>query len=657
MAAVVTISDADDTDRGLSPITGEFLDKRTEARFRLEQFPETVTQARFLFILGAIVYTLFFLVGLALNPELGTLQALIPRIPPIVAALFCLLLLPRAGARGVDVLLILWQGSATAGSAALLSVQANVSTASIFLVPAILVLTSPASFTKRIGVGAGSSVVMWAAMYASRDYDPNVVKIAIALVLLNGLLWAMTSRNGRLLRRQWSLGQSYREALHELAESRALLERTFAAVPVPLIVTTIEDGTIVRMNEAGRNFLRLGDADPTGRKMTEFYIDSTRRPRFVTALQETGSVRNWPSTTLAADGSLHPVAVSAAVFTGSGGGVRRIISCTIDQTERLQRERELKTAEKEYRLLFENSIVGISRSTLDGKMLRANPALVKLNGYESEGELIAAVNDIASEWYVEPGRRDEWKALMLAEDRVVDFVSEIYRHKTRERIWISESGWTVRDEAGRPLYFETTVTEANERMQLANRHKYLAHYDDLTDLPNRRMLSERLSGASKSARENGSHFAVMCLDLDRFKAVNDAFGHAIGDKLLQEAARRLKLACRDNDLVARIGGDEFTILFCGLAGPRQAAMLAQRTIDLFREPFDLGSHRAFVGTSIGIAFAPGDGLEPDELLKKADQALYLAKSRGRNQYRFFNSEFESSAGEAEPDWRTAVGQS
>lgn len=657
MPAVVTVSVDDNTDRGLSPITGEFVDARTEARFRVEQFPETVKQVRFLFVMGAGVYLLFFLVGLALNSELGVESALLPRIPPIAASLFCLALLPRFGARGVDALLIFWQCSVTAGSAALISVQSNVSTASVFLVPAILVLTSPATFVKRVAVGAGSSAVMWGALYASRGYEPNVVKVAIALVLANILLCAVTSRNGRLLRLQWSLGQSYRKALDELAESRALLERTFAAVPVPLTVTTADDGTIVRMNEAGRRFLRLGDTDPVGRKMTDFYIDTTSRMHFVTALRETGVVQNRPSTTLSADGSIHPVAVSAAIFTGAGGGVQQIIACTIDQTERLQRERELKTAEREYRLLFENSVIGISRSTLDGRMLRANPALVKLNGYDSEEELIAAVNDIASEWYVEPGRRNEWKALMLSENRVVDFVSEVYRHRTRERIWISESGWTVRDEAGRPLYFETTVTEASERMQVANRHKYLAHYDDLTDLPNRRVLSERLSEASRAAPLDGGHFAVMCLDLDRFKAVNDAFGHATGDKLLQEAARRLKLACRESDIVARMGGDEFTILFCGLESAEQAAMLAQRTINLFHQPFNLDGNRARVGTSIGIAIAPHDGLEPDDLLKKADEALYLAKSQGRNRYRFFNDEFANWTDAQGDEWRPAVGQS
>ncbi|MCV0393892.1 MAG: diguanylate cyclase [Rhizobiaceae bacterium] len=299
--------------------------------------------------------------------------------------------------------------------------------------------------------------------------------------------------------------------------------------------------------------------------------------------------------------------------------------------------RRLENQQLEYRNLFENATVGIYRSTPAGKMLRANPALVRLNGYDSEAELMAAVNDIAREWYVQPQRRDEWIRLMREQGRVRDFVSEVYRHKTRERIWISENAWTIYGPDGEPVCFEGTLIEATDRKRAEAEMEYLARYDPLTDLANRTLLKERLEQAASWTTRHGGYFAVFCLDLDRFKAVNDAFGHAAGDLLLKEAALRLKAACRSEDTVARMGGDEFAIVQVGLDDPTEPHSVAQRILDAFHQPFNLEGQRALVGTSIGIAVAPDDGRDPQDLLKKADIALYSAKAEGRNLYRFFNT--------------------
>ena len=130
------------------------------------------------------------------------------------------------------------------------------------------------------------------------------------------------------------------------------------------------------------------------------------------------------------------------------GGAVRTFS---DITDRHRKEEALKRAEAEYRSLFENAVVGIYRSTLDGRQLRANPALVQLNGYDSEAEMLAGVNDIAREWYVDPNRRDQFLEEMRTKGRVTDFVSEVYRHRTREKIWVSETAWCVRSEDGQPV--------------------------------------------------------------------------------------------------------------------------------------------------------------------------------------------------------------
>ena len=307
-------------------------------------------------------------------------------------------------------------------------------------------------------------------------------------------------------------------------------------------------------------------------------------------------------------------------------------------SDREAQERQLRAAEAEYRALFENAVVGIYRSTPDGRLLRANPALVDLNGYATEEEFLHAVNDIGSEWHVDPRRRHEWNRLMNETGRVVDFVAEIYRHRTRERIWISETTWTIRGRDNEALYFEGTVIEATERKRMDAEMRHLAQSDELTGLPNRRLLAERLQQASASQRRHGTPFAVMYLDLDRFKAVNDAFGHSAGDVLLKEAARRLKLVCRTEDTVARIGGDEFAILCFGFEAPADLAGIAERILKAFGEPFSVEGPRALVGTSIGVAVAPIDGTDPEELMKKADHALYRAKAEGRNTCCFFSED-------------------
>lgn len=340
-----------------------------------------------------------------------------------------------------------------------------------------------------------------------------------------------------------------------------------------------------------------------------------------------------------------PLAAGGAVIT------------LLDVTERRERELALRSAEAEYRSLFENSVVGIYRSSIDGRQLRANPSLVRLNGYRTEGEQLAAVNDIATEWYVDPKRRDEFVRLMMEHGRVTDFVSEVYRHGTRERIWVSETAWIVRGPDGQPLCFEGTVIDATERMRAEAEIAHLAHHDVLTDLPNRSMLLKRMREAMDFARP-GRSIAVLCLDLDRFKEVNDTLGHPAGDELLRIAADRLSKSVRTNDLVARLGGDEFAVLQVDVRSVDDVAALATRLVDIVSEPYQIAGNHVVVGTSIGVAIAPEHGHGPDELLRNADIALYRAKGDGRRTFAVFEpkmNEVLQARRQTEVDLRGALG--
>jgi diguanylate cyclase (GGDEF)-like protein len=201
-----------------------------------------------------------------------------------------------------------------------------------------------------------------------------------------------------------------------------------------------------------------------------------------------------------------------------------------------------------------------------------------------------------------------------------------------------------------------THKDITEQRKAEAKIEYMAHHDALTDLPNRLQLHEQLRQMLSSTRQ-GIQVAVFCLDLDRFKDVNDALGHPVGDLLLKAVADRLRQCIRDTDLVARLGGDEFAIMQAGASQPKDATSLASRLIEVIGAPYELGGNQVTVELSIGIALAPGDGLHPDQLLKNADLALYRAKSDGHGLYRFFEPEMDARMQERrklEIDLRKAI---
>jgi diguanylate cyclase (GGDEF)-like protein len=182
--------------------------------------------------------------------------------------------------------------------------------------------------------------------------------------------------------------------------------------------------------------------------------------------------------------------------------------------------------------------------------------------------------------------------------------------------------------------------DVTEHKKAEQKITHMALHDALTGLPNRSQLWDRIELALPLAKRGGE-LAVICLDLDYFKNINDSLGHPVGDQLLQAVADRLRTSIRDTDLAARLGGDEFAILQIGGCQPAGATALAERLIESLSAPIDLDAHQVVIGTSIGIAVAPQDGTSPDELLKNADLALYRAKGEGRNTFRFFEPEMDA----------------
>jgi len=255
-------------------------------------------------------------------------------------------------------------------------------------------------------------------------------------------------------------------------EAAHIFRTIFDRVGVGIWQSTPE-GRYVRVNQSCAELMGYDSPEQAVAAVrdiaTQIYVDPGERERFKAILEAEGRVSGFVARHRRRDGTIRWVRLSAVAVCGDDGKPAFYIGSGEDVSELIEIQEQLSAAERGYREIWENAAEGIYRSSPEGKQLRANPALVRLNGYSSEAELLAAVNDIAREWYVEPGRRDEFKRLLQEHGRIHNFESEIYRHKTRERIWVSENAWEARDSEGRLLYYEGTVRDITQRKRSEQR--------------------------------------------------------------------------------------------------------------------------------------------------------------------------------------------
>lgn len=332
------------------------------------------------------------------------------------------------------------------------------------------------------------------------------------------------------------------------------------------------------------------------------------------------------------DGSLFPQEISLSLIAGGG-----IVCIVRDITARKQAEQAI-WQEKERAQVTLHSI-GDAVITTDalGKVQYLNPVAEDLTGWvnaEAQGKPLPQVFNIVNEKTGAPVENPVERC--LKEGRIVGLANHTALiHRDGYIFAIEDSASPIKDWEGRIIGAVLVFHDVSDKRNMVRQLTHLAHHDALTNLPNRILFKDRLNLELAHAHRNKEKLAVLFLDLDRFKLVNDTLGHAMGDELLKGVAKRLTNCLRESDTVSRLGGDEFTILLPGLTHEEYAAKIAQKIIEALQKPWMLGGHEFHITTSMGIAIYPSDGEDADTLLKHADTAMYRAKEQGRNNYQLY----------------------
>ncbi|MGK2937484.1 MAG: sensor domain-containing diguanylate cyclase [Solirubrobacteraceae bacterium] len=403
------------------------------------------------------------------------------------------------------------------------------------------------------------------------------------------------------------------------------------------IIATDADGTITVFNEGAERMLGYGADEVVGRMTPELIHDPREvaaraaelglNPSFevFVALVRNGEAETREWTYVCKDGSRIPVSVTVTAIRDAAGEVTGFVGIARDITESRRVQTELRTAEELFRRTFEGSAIGVALVAPDGRWLEVNPALCDLLGYTAAELLAGSFQEIT---HPDDLQTDlELVADVLAGRLEGYEMEKRYLRKDGSAIWGLLTVALVRAEDGTPLHFVSQVQDITARKQAEAALAHQATHDDLTGLWNRRRMDEELSRIAAHARRYGSDAALLLIDLDGFKAINDRLGHAAGDTFLNAVGAALRGALRESDSCARIGGDEFAVLLPH-SDEERARLTAERIVDGIsglragRSPDD-----PTASASVGVALLTVDE-DPDAWMRTADVALYRAKAEG-----------------------------
>lgn len=337
------------------------------------------------------------------------------------------------------------------------------------------------------------------------------------------------------------------------------------------------------------------------------------------------------------DGSGFPVEYRSDPIRRNDSIIGVVITFT-DISERKEAEKNLLLAG----MVTENAAEAILVMDNNWLIVNINPAFTLLTGFSKE----EVIGKTPSLFVSEKNDSDLYEVIQSRLLKTGKWTGEIWHKRVHNDDFpVRASLNSAKDPSGEITHYIGLYTDISDIKKAEYRLEQLAHYDSLTELPNRALFQENLEMALSSARRHSRHMALLFIDLDRFKQVNDTLGHKFGDKVLIETAQRLREIVRTEDTVSRLSGDEFTIILCELDDPVFAGVIAQRIVESLSHPYNLFDEDVYISASVGIALYPDDGLDAEILLRNADLAMYHAKADGGNSYQLFNRKINARARE------------
>lgn len=434
---------------------------------------------------------------------------------------------------------------------------------------------------------------------------------------------------------------------------RALFEQVHDAIYI-----TSRDGRFVDVNRSAHELFGYTREEMLGMLASEIYADEEDRAQFQAVVEEVDFVRDYEVRLRHRDGRIIHALLTSTVRRDEQGQVIGYHGIIHDITRRKQVEDALRESEERYALAVRGANDGIWDWDNEAGTIYVSPRWRAMLGLSEE------INHIQPEEWLERIHPDDRAALLAQVEAhrkgTIPYLEHEYRlrHEDGRYRWVLVRGVALRDEDAYVYRMAGSVTDITERKATEERLLHGAFHDTLTGLANRALFMDRLGRLVERARRRSDElFALLFLDLDRFKVVNDRFGHLAGDLLLVNIARRLETCIRPDDTVARLGGDEFAILLADIGHVRDATRVADRILHELERPFMVGDHEVSATVSIGIAVSTSGYERPDDILRDADIALYRAKALGRSCYKVFDTAIHRQAIarlELESDLRSAL---
>jgi diguanylate cyclase (GGDEF)-like protein/PAS domain S-box-containing protein len=393
-------------------------------------------------------------------------------------------------------------------------------------------------------------------------------------------------------------------------------------------VTIVDlDGTLRYANPAFERMLGYDTEEVVGKMNVLEYVHSDDLPHVLEETEKAVSAGGVATNKVEyrfrhKDGSWQWVE-SAGTYLLDDPHVKGVVVQTRNITERKRTEEALREAEERFRRSFDDAAIGMALVAPDGQFLRTNRSLCEILGYPEEELLEKTFQDITYPDDLDADL-DQVRRMLVGKIRTYQ-MEKRYFHKDGQVVWVLLSVSMVHDEEGEPLYFVSQIQDISERKVLEERLEHRAFHDSLTDLPNRQLFMDRLGQALRRTMRRHKRVAVLFMDIDKFKGVNDSLGHEVGDLLLTVVAQRLGHCLRPEDTLARFGGDEFVVLIEAVDDPEQAVEVAKRITEEFRKPFNIEGRDLYVAASIGISLGNARTHDSDGLLRDADTAMYRAK--------------------------------